>query len=414
MSLHGVTFGLVDGVLALHLHSALSAMGKKILEKRKFNRIARDLDLLFEDATELEMNKNNDDVCCICLGSMSIDGSPVKKVSCGHMYHTTCLREVVERARTIEAAKCPLCRASVLNGTHTPPTTTSNTTPTPLTNNIPMDNATVAATGTNNNRNEEPVDDARPPAVGDHALFRFSTEGILPAWIPIPAFSFEVVRRPPTTLTTPINNTTNAATTTNDETDNNDDAPPNTEQDDNDNANNNNIMATQTNNNGINEDANNEEPEENVSLWRRFFILSGIMPMSPQEEANALAQLVDMFPQYERADLLLELRERRSTEAVVEAVLMGVFTSGLPRQGALVVDRPTTNTNTTSNDATTTPTNASITDTNSDNNNNLQEPETTSTTTSNNNTSNEHSMNIGLSSSYSDVPTDNQHSTTHN
>eukprot|EP00957_Ditylum_brightwellii_P105853 8072487-Ditylum_brightwellii.AAC.1 len=55
--------------------------------------------------------------------------------------------------------------------------------------------------------------------------------------------------------------------------------------------------------------------------------------MSPEEEAAAIAQLVDMFPQYQRADLLRELRDRGSPEAVVEAVLTGVF-SGVPTNGA--------------------------------------------------------------------------------
>mmetsp|Transcript_9412 Transcript_9412/g.12644 ORF Transcript_9412/g.12644 Transcript_9412/m.12644 type:complete len:137 (+) Transcript_9412:1-411(+) len=40
-----------------------------------------------------------------------------------------------------------------------------------------------------------------------------------------------------------------------------------------------------------------------------------------------------MFPQYQRADLLRELRDRGSPEAVVEAVLTGVF-SGVPTNGA--------------------------------------------------------------------------------
>ena len=54
--------------------------------------------------------------------------------------------------------------------------------------------------------------------------------------------------------------------------------------------------------------------------------------MSPEEEAIAMEQLVDMFPQYERSDLLRELRARRSAEAVVESVLLGVF-SGVARGG---------------------------------------------------------------------------------
>jgi hypothetical protein len=52
--------------------------------------------------------------------------------------------------------------------------------------------------------------------------------------------------------------------------------------------------------------------------------------MSPEEEAAALEQLVDMFPQYDRGDLSRELRARGSAEAVVESVLLGVF-SGTPR-----------------------------------------------------------------------------------
>ena len=63
--------------------------------------------------------------------------------------------------------------------------------------------------------------------------------------------------------------------------------------------------------------------------------------MSPEEEAAALESLTDMFPQYERNDLLRELRLRGSAEGVVEAVLAGVFT-GVPRGTAAVqvVDQP--------------------------------------------------------------------------
>lgn len=39
-----------------------------------------------------------------------------------------------------------------------------------------------------------------------------------------------------------------------------------------------------------------------------------------------------MFPQYDRSDLLSELRRRGSAEAVVEAIILGVF-SGTPRGG---------------------------------------------------------------------------------
>lgn len=277
-TLHGLQFTLIDGVLALHLHSALSAAGKKIAERRNLNRIARDLDAMFEDATEIELSKSSDLFCPICLGTMST-GS-VKKVGCGHFYHTHCLREVVERARSIEAAKCPLCRASVVNGepSETPPS----------------EEETNNNNGMNNN-NTAPV--------GEDALFRFSTEGILPAWMPLPAFSFEVVRRPAVEANS-NNNTAQTGT------------------------------ADEANNGRENSGEESEQQQQprgqpqqqrQPSFFRRLLILAGIVPMSAEEEGTALEQLVDMFPQYERADLLRELRSRGSAEGVVESVLMGSF-----------------------------------------------------------------------------------------
>eukprot|EP00548_Thalassiothrix_antarctica_P006425 CAMPEP_0194149676 /NCGR_PEP_ID=MMETSP0152-20130528/39257_1 /TAXON_ID=1049557 /ORGANISM="Thalassiothrix antarctica, Strain L6-D1" /LENGTH=750 /DNA_ID=CAMNT_0038852045 /DNA_START=261 /DNA_END=2513 /DNA_ORIENTATION=+ len=286
-SLHGLQFTLIDGVLALHLHSALSAAGKKIAERRNLNRIARDLDAMFEDATELELSKSKDVFCCICLGTMST-GS-VKKVGCGHLYHTHCLREVVERARSIEAAKCPLCRASVLSGE-------------------PSESPSGDDEANNNNNG----------AGGrEHALFRFSTEGILPAWMPLPAFSFEVVRRPTTDATT-TNNT--APNTVADERNNDDNlvVPEPTQQ------------AQRT---------PHEQQRPQRSFIRRLLILAGVVPMSAEEESSALEQLVDMFPQYDRANLLRELRTRGSAEGVVESVLMGVF-QGVARGAQSAIATP--------------------------------------------------------------------------
>jgi len=253
--LHGFTFGLVDGVLALHLHTAYSSANKKLAQRRNLHKIARDLDALFFTATKLEIQKAhiNNDVCCICLGTLSVGN--IKKIGCGHLFHTNCLREVIERARSIEAAKCPFCRASVLDGRQTPIADDSSQAP-------------PAPLQQQERREENP---------NERALFRFSTEGILPNWLPLPAFSFEVVRRP-----TP------------------------------------------------------EQPQQRnePSFWRRLLLLTGTIPMSPQEEADALEQLVDMFPQYDRGDLRRELRERGSAEGVAEIILMGLF-AGQPIDGAL-------------------------------------------------------------------------------
>jgi hypothetical protein len=109
--------------------------------------------------------------------------------------------------------------------------------------------------------------------------------------MPVPAFSFEVVRRPPIA---------------------NADPPAADQQQQ--------------------QDANRNNDPARPSFFRRLLIMAGAIPMSPEETAMYLDQLVDMFPQYDRADLLRELRMRGSSEAVVEAVLMGVF-SGVPRGG---------------------------------------------------------------------------------
>ncbi len=74
-----------------------------------------------------------------------------------------------------------------------------------------------------------------------------------------------------------------------------------------------------------------QQPERPLSFLRRLLVFSGAIPMSPEEEAVAVDQLTDMFPQYDRADLLRVLRERGgSSEAVAEAILTGTFT-GIPR-----------------------------------------------------------------------------------
>jgi hypothetical protein len=310
-SLHGLQFTLIDGVLALHLHSALSSAGKKIQERNNLNRIARDLDGLFEDASELDMRKAGD-VCCICLVTMTTGN--VKRVGCGHLYHTHCLREVVERARSIEAARCPLCRASVLDGRHPSDNNgagggANNAAAAARNAQDDHENAANAANAADGGQQARAAggDVARPPSPpavaanlpppppGEHALFRFSTENILPAWLPLPAFSFEVVRRPPVAV----------------------EAAANAAQD---------------------ADRNNNGPNVQPSFFRRLLIMAGAIPMSPEEEALYLDQLVDMFPQYDRADLLRELRMRGSSEAVVEAVLMGVF-SGVPRGGNLIQEQ---------------------------------------------------------------------------
>jgi hypothetical protein len=156
-------------------------------------------------------------------------------------------------------------------------------------------------------------------AARDRALFRFSTEHLLPAWLPVPAFSFEVVRRSPLrggALETPPTQPEQAdghspAQQSNEQRQEEDAAPPGNETD-------RNIEILEAN--------ANDQP----SFIRRFLVMAGVVPMSAEEESRTIEQLVDMFPQYDRSDLLRELRQRGSAEAVAESILLGVF-SGVPR-----------------------------------------------------------------------------------
>jgi len=378
-SLHGIAFNLVDGVLALHLHTAISAAGKKIAERRNHNRIARDLDTFFEDASDLEMRKASaaGDVCCICLGTMSMGN--VKKIGCGHLYHTNCLREIVERARSIEAARCPLCRASVVNGMQFPSNDSAQNGGIPGMppgvfifgfggNNVPpvigRGNLQENVEGALQNRQQqednnhsttnnggvggvagqdiEPLVGAEILNPNERPLFRFSTEGFLPPWLPIPAFSFEVVRRPHTGIDT--GGDTNVAPLQ---------QPRAHQQQEIEIINANQTEQLERPHDQIQDPQQNveqlqeneqqpqpqpqpppQQPQPEHSFFRRLLTFAGAAPMSPEEEALAILQLVDMFPQYDRADLLRELRDRGSTTRVVDAVLYGSF-SGIARPGAM-------------------------------------------------------------------------------
>ena len=230
----------------------------------------------------------------------------VKKVGCGHLFHTHCLREVVERERSIQVARCPLCRANLITGRQIIGGNSGT-----------GGNNTVDETGQDAQPNTQMQNNPQLNPV-DTSLLRFSTEGWLPSWIPVPAFSFEVVRRETPAIVDRNPNPggwqrffrRGGQVEVNDDEDDNDQAQARVQD----------------------QQQQREEEQGNTSFWRRLLILLGAIPMSPEEEAIAMEQLVDMFPQYERSDLLRELRARRSAEAVVESILLGVF-SGVARGG---------------------------------------------------------------------------------
>lgn len=76
-------------------------------------RAIRNMNTLYPDATQEELQMS-DNICIICREDMV---SSSKKLPCGHIFHTACLRSWFQRQQT-----CPTCRLNILR---TPITTTA-------------------------------------------------------------------------------------------------------------------------------------------------------------------------------------------------------------------------------------------------------------------------------------------------
>jgi len=305
--------GIVGCIVLGKCHSYARKILREISNHKKKNMLNNQLHTLFPDADVCELKPDN--VCCICLTALS-SGTGVKRVKCGHLYHANCLRQVVERARSIEAARCPMCRCTMLENA-TQSSFSSSTEPTaenaaninvnnnvnaPVAQHIEGENGALgmaAPANATNNQHQQQQQQQVDPVVADLPVFRFSTDGIFPAWIPIPAFSFEIVRRPNPNVAPALR----AGTIM-------------------DIGGNNNNTIQQQQGNGLQLDDNDDE----AGLFDRIFNMFAASPMTAEQERAALNHLSDMFPQYSRDNLLSELQRLGSVEAVVESIFLGRFT----------------------------------------------------------------------------------------
>ncbi len=176
--------------------------------------------------------------------------------------------------QSVELAKCPLCRSPLLKGIQGSLTGDVQDGGNALvgdSNAVNGNNSNIPAggeIGDDQQLQQAPPNNPQPNDPEERALFRFSTEGILPAWLPIPAVSFEVVRRD------------NQAVAQNPETG----GLQGFLRRGGEAANNNNA------NNGPGDRIQDDQPQQ--SFWRRVLIMIGVMPMSPEEEAMSIEQLV--------------------------------------------------------------------------------------------------------------------------
>ncbi|XP_058118965.1 E3 ubiquitin-protein ligase HRD1-like [Anopheles ziemanni] len=88
-------------------------------------RAIRNMNTLYPDATPEELQMS-DNICIICREDMV---SNSKKLPCGHIFHTACLRSWFQRQQT-----CPTCRLNILRTPITAATTAANPAPNNNTN----------------------------------------------------------------------------------------------------------------------------------------------------------------------------------------------------------------------------------------------------------------------------------------
>ncbi|KAG7375596.1 hypothetical protein PHYPSEUDO_000564 [Phytophthora pseudosyringae] len=222
---------LFDLILILNVKNATVRLLEKVKHVKLYHQVVLDLDHLFPNATKEELESVADDVCAICLKSMS---TQTKKLRCGHLFHRLCLRQCLQKASVSDALsgldpltrmanglgmegplppgvvaamggpttgstsmRCPICRKQVCGGKCDEMTSAE-----PEDNRPRQPEAESEEPGevqqqlaTANNAQGEPQAQpvAGPGAAAPEEVLRFST-AFLSRWVPFPNFSFEIVR----------------------------------------------------------------------------------------------------------------------------------------------------------------------------------------------------------------------------
>uniref|UniRef100_UPI0037E7B87B E3 ubiquitin-protein ligase AMFR n=1 Tax=Semicossyphus pulcher TaxID=241346 RepID=UPI0037E7B87B len=90
-------------VIIMQLRFLVQEVQKRICRHHNYLRVLRNMETRFSVATADELAANNDD-CAICWDVMS----SARKLPCGHLFHSSCLRSWLE-----QDTSCPTCRMSL-------------------------------------------------------------------------------------------------------------------------------------------------------------------------------------------------------------------------------------------------------------------------------------------------------------
>ena len=99
--LHGLSLSLVDSILLLHLRALTLGLMQRASRFVGFVVVSRDLQRMYAEVPAEELAARQED-CAICREKLD----KAKRLPCGHLFHSACLRGWLE-IRT----QCPCCRA---------------------------------------------------------------------------------------------------------------------------------------------------------------------------------------------------------------------------------------------------------------------------------------------------------------
>jgi hypothetical protein len=216
-SYYGLSFTLIDLFLFLNLRSILVDLTKRIIAFNSWRRATTQINQNFPNATGEELLAANDS-CAICREPMTA----AKKLPCGHMFHANCLLSWIEH-RSI----CPSCRREINTNNHNlqrnaevreavldnqlaadlelirqmeirEARNNPNNSHNP--NNIPNTDRAISAPAASEQKQQQGGTHHTNSSNSQHiiageSLLRFSSNSnLLTRWLPLPAFSFEVIR----------------------------------------------------------------------------------------------------------------------------------------------------------------------------------------------------------------------------
>lgn len=104
LTLNGIHFGVFELVIVLNLRTIILHLRNKISAYKNYKSLTAEMDTAYPNVSPEELSQI-DDNCAICRDPLT----SAKKLPCGHLFHTNCLRSWLEYN-----SSCPSCRFELI------------------------------------------------------------------------------------------------------------------------------------------------------------------------------------------------------------------------------------------------------------------------------------------------------------